>query len=230
MRILGIIPARGGSKGVPNKNIKLLESKPLLQYTWEAAKEVKSLHRIIVSTEDDKIISISKTIGIDVPFKRPQHLAEDTSGSLGVVKHALAYFESVGEHYDAICLLQPTTPFITSKVIEACIEKFKDIDTDSLVSVREVPHQFHPNWVFVEDGKNHIKTYKGKTLSKSRQDLSKAYYRDGQVYLTKANVILEKKSLYGNTIGYHISKNSPYINIDTMKDWQEAERLMNDYI
>jgi len=230
MRILGIIPARGGSKGVPNKNIKTLGDKPLLQYTWEAAKRCKGLERIILSTEDETIKAIAETVGIDVPFKRPHHLAEDTSGSLGVVQHVLQYFQDIGDQYDAVCLLQPTTPFITSEVIEDCIEKFKDIDTDSLVSVREVPHQFHPNWVFVEDGKNYIKTYKGKTLSKSRQDLSKAYYRDGQVYLTKANVILEKKSLYGNTIGYHISKNSPYINIDTMKDWQEAERLMNDYI
>lgn len=229
MRILGIIPARGGSKGVPNKNIKSLGNKPLLQYTWNAAKSVKGLDRLILSSEDDQIIAVSKSIGIDVPFKRPHHLAEDSSGSLGVVTHALKYFASIGEHYEAVCLLQPTTPFITPDVIQTCIDKFLIGEIDSLVSVREVPHQFHPNWVFVEDGK-HIRTYKDKSILKSRQDLSKAYYRDGQIYLTKTEVILEQQSFYGSKIGYHISENLPYINIDTIQDWNTAEQLLKDFI
>ena len=157
MRLLGIIPARGGSKGVPGKNIKSLGGKPLLQYTWETAKQSNVFSKIIVSSDNEDIINVSKKLGIEVPFRRPQSLAKDNSGSLGVVKHALEYFIECGEVYDAVCILQPTTPFRTIKLITECFMSFKTKNVDSIVSVREVPHQFHPNWVFEETELGYLK-------------------------------------------------------------------------
>src|SRR6056297_3374378 len=136
MRILGLIPARGGSKGIPGKNIKPLRGKPLLQYTFEAAKNSKLLNNVILSSEDEAIIEIAKQLELEVPFKRPINLAEDSSSSLEVVQHALNYYLKQGINFDAVCLLQPTTPFRKDGFIDECILKFKDGNFDSLVSVR----------------------------------------------------------------------------------------------
>src|SRR5690606_8918158 len=121
--ILAIIPARGGSKGIPGKNMKLLGEKPLLQYTVEAARESSLLSRVILSSDDVDIINLAKSVGLDVPFVRPAHLATDSSGSLEVVQHALKELAGQGETYDAVCLLQPTTPFRESGSIDTAIHK-----------------------------------------------------------------------------------------------------------
>ncbi|MGH9901714.1 MAG: cytidylyltransferase domain-containing protein, partial [Pyrinomonadaceae bacterium] len=107
MRVLGLIPARGGSKGVPRKNIRALCGKPLLQYTAEAALSARSLARVILSTEDAEIADVGRRCGLEVPFVRPAELAEDTTPMLPVVQHALAQMEKDGESFDAVCLLQP---------------------------------------------------------------------------------------------------------------------------
>jgi len=223
--ILAIIPARGGSKGIPGKNMNLLGGKPLLEYTVEAARESKLLSRVILSSDDHAIINLAKSIGLEVPFLRPAHLATDSSGSLEVVQHALAFFEEKGETFDAVCLLQPTTPFRESGSIDAAIQQFVDSGYDSLVSVREVPEEYNPHWVFEADetGCLHIATGE-KELIKRRQELPKAYFRDGSVYLTRTEVILKQYSLYGNRMGYIVSKGEPYVNLDTSEDWKQAER------
>ena len=110
MKVLGIIPARGGSKGVPRKNIRLLNGKPLLAYTAESALQAKKLSRIILTTEDEEIAEIGKRSGLEVPFLRPQNLALDTTPTLPVILHAVESIEATGETFDAICLLQPTNP------------------------------------------------------------------------------------------------------------------------
>ena len=147
MKILGIIPARGGSKGLKRKNILPLGEKPLLQYTWESAKNSKLLTKVILSSEDQEIIEVAKGLGLEVPFKRPEHLAQDATTSLEVLKHALQYFKEKGESFDAVCLLQPTTPFRESELIDKAIQKFISHSLDSLVSVREVPHEYNPHWI-----------------------------------------------------------------------------------
>jgi CMP-N,N'-diacetyllegionaminic acid synthase len=228
MKILAIIPARGGSKGIPGKNMKLLGGKPLLEYTVEAARESKLLSRVILSSDDKAIINLAKSIGLEVPFVRPAHLATDRSGSLEVVQHALAFFEEKGETFDAVCLLQPTTPFRESGSIDAAIQQFIDSGCDSLVSVREVPEEYNPHWVFEADetGCLHIATGE-KEIIKRRQELPKAYFRDGSIYLTKAQVIVEQQSLYGNRMGYIVSKGERYANLDTPADWEKAESILN---
>src|SRR5690606_16539362 len=121
---LGLIPARGGSKGIPKKNIKLLNGRPLLEYTFNTAKSAKKLSRVILSSEDPEIMELANKIGLEVLFTRPQELARDTTSSLEVIRHCLEFFEAQGEIFDAICLLQPTTPFREKNLIDSAITKF----------------------------------------------------------------------------------------------------------
>ncbi|CAM4098490.1 cytidylyltransferase domain-containing protein [Gillisia limnaea] len=226
MNILGLIPARGGSKGIPGKNIKLLAGKHLLEYTFESVKASSLLSRVILSTDDPEIIRVAEKIGMEAPFIRPKNLAEDTTSSLEVVKHALGVLNLNGEEYDAVCLLQPTTPFREPGLIDSAIKKFTEGNFDSLISVREVPADFNPHWVFEEkDGKLEIATGEKEIISR-RQELPKAYHRDGAIYITKTSVLLDQNSLYGKNIGFINTTGSPYVNIDVPKDWTEAEKLV----
>lgn len=225
MKILGLIPARGGSKGIPGKNIKLLGGKPLLQYTFEAARKAKMLDRVILSSDDREIIEVATRIGLEVPFVRPGALAEDKTSSLSVILHALEAL--LPEEFDAVCLLQPTTPFRKDRLIDAAIEKFIAGNYDSLISVRQVPEEFNPHWVFEEEnGVLKIATGEDKIISR-RQELPKAYHRDGAVYLTKTQVLLDQHSLFGNAVGYIDTSSHPFVNIDTEEDWQQAEKLLS---
>ena len=226
MTILGLIPARGGSKGIPGKNIKLLGSKPLLAYAFESARESKSLSKVILSSDDEEIIKAAQKLGLEVPFLRPEELGRDDTSSLAVIRHALEFMEKSGEHFDAVCLLQPTTPFRCSGLIDEAIEEFQTGEYDSLISVREVPAEFNPHWVFEEEnGGLKISTGEKEIITR-RQDLPKAYHRDGAIYLTRTEIILEQNSLYGEKIGFIDTTGDPYVNIDTMEDWGKAQLLV----
>lgn len=226
MRILGIIPARGGSKGIPGKNIKLLGGKPLLAHTAESAKASGLLSRVILSSDDPEIIAVGIELEIEVPFVRPEELAGDATTSLAVIQHAVEFLEEQGEKYDAVCLLQPTTPFRATGLIDKAIKKFTEANYDSLISVREVPAEFNPHWIFEEkEGKLRIATGETEIIPR-RQGLPKAYHRDGAIYITKSSVLLEQNSLYGNNIGFIDTTGSSYVNIDTPEDWEEAEKIV----
>ncbi|SHN09681.1 acylneuraminate cytidylyltransferase family protein [Polaribacter sp. KT 15] len=229
MKILGIIPARGGSKGLPRKNIKMLGDKPLLQYTSEVALESDKLDLVVLSSDDDEIIDIGKRLGLTIPFKRPQVLAEDNSSSLSVIKHVLNFYLDKNVHFDAICLLQVTSPFRTKEFLDKAIETFINNKSDSLVSVLEVPHEYNPHWTFKDNEKGLLDISTGdKNIISRRQDLPKSYHRDGSIYITKTSVILDENSLYGSSISYIVSPKEYYVNIDTVKDWEKAENLLNN--
>ena len=227
MRILGLIPARGGSKGIPRKNIKLLDGKELIRYSIEIGLRCEGLDEIMVSTEDEEIAKISKAAGASIPYLRPENLADDKSPTIETVIHVLNYYEKQGNPFDAICLLQPTVPFRNLGDLNLVIQKFKETEADSLISVRAVPHIYNPHWVYEEDSETgFLKMAKGgDTIIPRRQDLPKAYHRDGSIYLTKKEIILKEKSLYGKKIIHHVMKNSPNINIDTMEDWEAAVKF-----
>lgn len=227
MRILGLIPARGGSKGVPRKNIKLLHGKPLVQYSIESALKCELIDKLVVSTDDEEIANISRDAGADVPFLRPNELATDGSPSIDLVVHALRYLEKKGDYYDAVCLLQPTVPYRSGNDLHLAIMKYKTNAIDSLVSVREVPHVYNPYWTFQENPENGTihKVLDLPELVNRRQDLPKVYHRDGSVYITSTKTILEEHSLYGKSTGYCIMSASPDINIDTLQDWEKAEQI-----
>lgn len=229
MKILGIIPARGGSKGVPDKNIKVLDGKPLLAYTVEAAKNSKLIDRVVLSSNDDEIIEIAKNLNLEVPFKRPDLLAQDNSGSLEVVQYAVDYFEKNNKFYDAVLLLQPTSPFREKGFIDEAIQKFINSKADALVSVLPVPHQYNPHWVFEEDQVGYLKISTGETqIVKRRQELPPAYFRDGSIYITKTGIIKEG-SFYGGKLTYIKSNPELYVNIDSIEDWNKAEKLAKTF-
>lgn len=225
MKILGLIPARGGSKGVPQKNKKLLNGKPLIQYSIEAAQNAKNICHIFVSTDDADIKTIAENNGLNVPFLRPDELANDTASSIDVVAHVIFELEKQNQYFDAVCLLQPTSPFREKDFIDKSIETFIHQETDSLISVLPVPHEFNPHWIFEPNENNNLQIATGENeIIKRRQDLPKAFYRDGSIYITKTEVIKKQHSFYGKSISYFESNPDFYVNIDTLKDWEIAEK------
>lgn len=229
MKILAVIPARGGSKGIPKKNIKLLGNKPLLQFTAEKALASKLLTQVILSTDSEEIAQVGKKIGLEVPFMRPESLAMDTTPTIEVLQHALAFYENQGVFFEAICILQPTTPFREDGIIDKAIEKFKATNVETLISVLEVPHQFNPHWTFEVDNQENLKIATGDLkIIPRRQELPKSYYRDGSIYIIKTNLIKEGV-LFKNTIGYIESNPKNNVNLDTMEDWILAEKIINNF-
>ena len=225
MKIIGIIPARGGSKGLKNKNIKNLNGKPLISYTSEIALKSNLLNKVIVSTDNVEIANMSLSLGLEVPFIRPDNLAKDNSSTLSVVKHALKFYKNKGIEFDAVCLLQLTSPLRTLDFLENCLKTFMTNDTDSLISVLKVPHHFNPYWVFEENVDGTLCFITGKkNIITRRQDLPDTYIRDGSVYITKSDVLMNKNSMYGNSINYCINPFKEHINIDTEEDWKKAEK------
>ena len=229
MKILAIIPARGGSKGVPGKNIKLLNGKTLIAYTTEIALQSKFLTEVIVSTEDEQIIDVAKSLGIKVPFIRPEDLAQDTTPTIDVIIHALEWYENQNIFFDAVCLLQVTSPFRTVEFLDKAIEKFITSGCDSLVSVQKVPHEYNPHWTFEVNPEENLKIATGETeIIPRRQELPTAYHRDGSIYITKSKVLLEEHSLYGKSTAFIESEPDFYVNIDTLQDWEKAEEMIQN--
>ncbi|SHG30637.1 N-acylneuraminate cytidylyltransferase/CMP-N,N'-diacetyllegionaminic acid synthase [Flavobacterium fluvii] len=227
MKILAIIPARGSSKGVPGKNIKLLNGKPLLTYTSEIALQSNYLTEVIVSTEDERIREVAKKVGLKVPFIRPVALAQDDTPTIDVIIHALQWYEKQNSFFDAVCLLQVTSPFRTLDFLDKAIERFYERGCDSLVSVLKVPHEYNPHWTFEVNADGNLKIVTGEAeIIPRRQELPTAYHRDGSIYITKTEVLLKKHSLYGKSIAFIESEPDFYVNIDTMEDWRKAEEMI----
>lgn len=227
MKILGLIPARSGSKGVPGKNTKALNGKPLIQYTIEKSLQSKHLHTTLVSTDTAYIANLAISLGATAPFIRPSELALDHSPTLSVVQHTLSWCGSQKMmSFDAVCLLQPTYPFRPNGFIDKAIDRFIESGADSLISVLPVPHEFNPHWVFEPSGHRLLKIVTGEsTPIARRQDLPPAFFRDGAIYLTKTKVIMEQNSLYGKSIAFIESDPTLYVNIDTLEDWERAEKI-----
>lgn len=229
MKILGLIPARGGSKGIPNKNRKLLGGKPLLQYTAEAALNATNLDAVVFSSEDQSLRDLAKIYKLEVPFIRPIHLATDTAGSLDVVQHAIETLAKEGRTFDAVCLLQVTTPFRSAAVIDEAIKKFENEKADTLISVQKVPHQYNPHWVF-EPSEGSLKIATGDAeIIKRRQELPEAFIRDGAIYITKTETLLAG-SFFGKKISYLETDAQTFVNIDTLEDWVKAETILKNQI
>lgn len=227
MRVLGLIPARSGSKGVPGKNIKLLSGRPLLWYTAQAAQAAKRLTRVVLSTDSEEIAAVGRACGVEVPFLRPAELARDDTPTLPVAQHALRLLEEAGDRFDALCLLQPTNPLRRSEDIDACIELLAASDADAVVTVLPVPAEHNPHWVYfrAEDGRLHLSTGAAAPIPR-RQDLPPAFHREGSVYVTRRAVVMEENSLYGTRVlGYEIDLRRS-VNIDDPSDWECAEEMI----
>ena len=228
-KIICIIPARGGSKGVPKKNIKILNGKPLLQYSYEFAIKLNIFNTICLSTDSKEISDIGKKIGLDTPFIRPESISTDESSSFEVVKHAIDFYKiNFNKVFDYVCLLQPTVPFRDIDVLlPKIIESINNSKVDTIISFREVPHQYNPQWLFkLDKNSKYISPIDKAGIVTRRQDLKSFYHRDGSIYIFKVKN-LESNSIYGNFIFPILLNDKNDINIDTMEDWSRAEIYLN---
>lgn len=227
--ILGIIPARGGSKGIPGKNIKLLNGKPLIAYTIEEAIKCDCIQKLIVSTDSSEIAAEAKQFGAEVPFIRPNNLATDTASSIEVVLHAVNWLKEK-ECYipDIVLILQPTSPLRTASDIKNVLIEMINTNADSLASVCEAAA--HPFWMKkIEHGKL-LPFFETPNSYTRRQDLPEVYQLNGAIYAVKTNVLVEKKSIYGDDTRAYIMPAERSIDIDNMLDWRLAEILLKERI
>ncbi len=225
MNIISIIPARGGSKGIPRKNIKLLNGKPLISYSIDASNSCSLIDGTYVSTEDAEISEISKGNNAEV-IERPDELAGDDSSSIDVILHVLDYLENKGELPDLFVLLQPTSPLRTSEDIEASINLFLESDCDSLVSVCELDHRALLNFS-LEDGFL-VQNNNEALFNSRRQDIPTHYSLNGAIYITTPEFIRKNKSFYSDKTIPHVMSKEKSIDIDTSFDFKLAEFLLNE--
>ena len=231
MNVLGIIPARGGSKRVPNKNIKPLHGTPLIGYTIAVAKKASKLTTTVISTDSQAIADVATNIGGNVPFLRPQEMATDTSGDRQFLIHALQWYQ---DHHqikiDAVCLLRPTSPFRTSALIDKGIELLQQSGCDSVRSMTLVEGVHHPYWMFREEEGLAQNFIDGLSIEKFYQSqlLPKAYRLNGCVDIIKTEVLLDStKPLYGNKMKVLDCSEKEGLDIDTLDDFDYCEWLMS---
>jgi len=224
-KVLGLIPARGGSKGIVRKNLRLLDGKPLFVHAAEAARVSASLSRVVLSTDDVEIAEAGRRSGVNVPFLRPSDLARDSTPMIDVVLHCLEWLMAQGEEYEAVCLMQPTSPLRSAETIDRCIGELWARNADCVVSVRPVPAEYNPHWVYFSDagGCLHLSTGEAEPIS-TRQSLPQAYHRDGSVFVARTQGVLSRRSLYGpRTVGV-ISPEAEAFDLDTEEQWEDLER------
>ena len=221
-KILAFIPARGGSKGVPRKNIHELAGKPLIAWTIEEAKKSKYIDRLILSSEDDEIIEVAKKYGCEVPFKRPIELAQDDTLGIDPVLHAIEQCPG----YDYVVVLQPTSPLRTVEDIDGCIEKLISSGVDFCVSVTEPEKS--PYWMYTLENNQMAPLLPQETLIARRQDLPKCYSLNGAIYVARINSFIEEKSfITTNTMAYVMSQERSF-DIDTIVDFKICEYLIEE--
>jgi CMP-N-acetylneuraminic acid synthetase len=224
MDVLGLIPARGGSKGIPKKNIAQLAGKPLLAYTCEAALGSQHLTRLILNTDDPEIAAVGQEYGAEVPFMRPNGLAQDDTPILPVIQHALEWLEQEAAFVpQAVVLLQPTSPLRRSHHIDEAIDIFKSNMADTVVSVMEVPHQYNPVSLMQLNEAQQLQPYLDSPMILRRQEKPRIYARNGPaVLIIRREVLLEGK-LYGERIYPYIMEHIPSLDIDDRHDLEIAE-------
>jgi len=226
-KILAVIPARGGSKGIPNKNIVEIGGNPLIKYTIDTALGSEMLTHCVVSTDSDEISDVAKSCGALVPFKRPKHLSDDKALSLPVMQHAVEFMEAEqGYQYDLVIMLQPTTPLRQTKDIDNAINLLFDGNADSVISVFEVEGHHPLRIKRVVDGRliNYID--QGHEDMRPRQELPPVYIRNGAIYATRRNVLIKSNSFVGVDSRAYIMPDDRSVNIDTIDDLFLAENYL----
>ena len=224
-KIVAIIPARGGSKGVPDKNIKMLAGKPLIAYTIKEALESKYIDRTIISTENERISEISEKHGAEI-IDRPNELSRDDTPTLPVLRHVVDYLEKNEKcSVDIIVLLQPTSPLRKASDRDDAIEKFSKSGADLVVSVTEMKH--HPFWSFEIDGDRLKPFVKDGFKTIKRQDLPKVYTVNGAIYVMSAERA-RSDSIFGGDMRAVIMSEEKSVDIDTPLDFKITELLIKE--
>lgn len=231
MKVLGVVTARAGSKGLPGKNLKLLAGRPLLAYTIDAARTSGALDRVILSTEDEQIADVGRQLGCDVPFMRPRELAQDETPHLPVVQHAVRWMaERASYRPDAVMVLQPTAPLRDAADIRGAVELFERSGADSVVSVSEVAAHAHPLRVLrVDDRGDAVLFATGEPVRhriNRRQDLPAAWVMNGAIYICRTSLLFaDAPSLYGDRVQVYRMPIERGLSIDDERDWAEVERV-----
>ena len=222
MKILALITARGGSKRLPGKNIRILGEKPLIVWSIDVAKDIPEICDILVSTDDTAIASVCTEVGAFVPWLRPAELATDTASSVDVVLHALDWYESENGVVDGLLLLQPTSPFRTKKTMLKGIELFKENGRKPVLGVS--PTHAHPMWTLKMEGEYVVPFFKEHGLGTRSQDLPTAYVVNGSFYMISPIELRANRSFIGlKTTPLIIESPQEALDIDTEWDWTVAE-------
>lgn len=229
MRLLTIIPARGGSKGIPKKNIIDVNGKPLIAYTIEPA--IEALHeglvdKVIVSTDSGEISEVAKRYGAEVPFLRPESISGDKAKSIEFIQHAMQYYDELGERFDAVLLLQPTSPLRTVENIRKAINLFKDSGNDSLITCYE--EEYINDLVIYKldkDGKTSIPVSPLHNKGVRRQDHGSTYVRNGCIYISGRELI-RQGFVIGETPLMLVMEKNRSVNVDTLEDLELLRKLL----
>lgn len=225
-RVLAVVPARGGSKGLPRKNLALIDGHPLVGHAIRAARACPLLTRIVLSSEDEAVCEVAREYGADVPFIRPSDLAGDEAKSIDVTLHALEFVEQEeGRSYDAVCLLEPTSPLRTSEDVTAAVKLLSDSGADAVISVYriETPHPFKT--LEIVDG--HLRPFLPQWRPNLlRQELPPVYAVNGAVYCVRRAALTRDRSFWGQCAAPYVMPGIRSINIDTEIDLEFAEFLL----
>jgi CMP-N,N'-diacetyllegionaminic acid synthase len=220
-RVLGLIPARGSSKGVPRKNLRMLGDKPLLHWTVEAARGSRHVDRLVLSTDDDEIAEVGESLGIDVPFRRPARFATDGATADAVVLHAIG---TLSDRFAYVVYLQPTSPFRSSSDIDGCLERLASRDADACVSVRIVSER--PEWMYYLADNDRLTPLTDRFEVAPRQDLRSCYLLNGAVYAGRVDAFLRNGSfLTEGTLGY-VMPPERSLDLDEPADFDKAEAML----
>ena len=221
---IAVIPARGGSKRIPRKNIKLFCGKPMIAWSIEAALNSECFEQVIVSTDDEEIASIAQNYGADVPFVRPKNLADDHTGTNPVIAHAIEWLNSQGLNPNLICCIYATAPFICLSDIQAGLDLIEEKNCDYVFSVTSFAFPIQRALKFEDDGKLGM-FYPSNFYTRS-QDLEESFHDAGQFYWGKTKVWLEGKPVFlANSLPIRLPRYRVQ-DIDTLEDWQHAEKMM----
>lgn len=226
MNTLFLITARSGSKGIPHKNIKLFNGKPLIVYAIDQARHFAKDEDICVSTDGQEIIHVVEEYGLHVPFVRPQKLASDTAGSYEVIMHALQFYENQGKMYNRIVLLQPTSPFRRIEDIEATMKIYNE-SLEIAVSVK--PASANPYYdIFEPDTNGYLKISKGDGMITRRQEAPKCYEYNGAVYVMNVAALKAHHTSEFDRVAFYEMDELHSLDLDTMLDWKYAELLVKE--
>ncbi len=220
---IAIIPARGGSKRIPRKNIKFFNGKPMMAYSIEAAQKSEIFDRIIVSTDDEEIAAVAVSLGAEVPFLRPTHLADDYTATVPVIKHAIEYLSSSGVSLEFICCIYATAPFLQAADLREGLEKIKNSDCDYCLSVTSYPYPIQRS-LRINDSKR-IEMINPENYSLRSQDLEETYHDAGQFYFGRNKAWLQQNPILGNSSIPIVIPRYRVQDIDTEEDWKQAEMM-----
>ena len=232
-KVLAIVPARGGSKGIPLKNLKKVNGLSLIGHVGNLVKQVDEIDKTILSSDNELIINESKKYGIEAPFIRPKYLSGDKIGDIDVLKHALNKIEKLEKiEYDIIVMLQPTSPLRTAKIVKNSIKELINKRLDSVWTISKTDLKFHPLKQLKLDSNNNL-DYFNKLGSNivARQELTTLYHRNGAAYSMTRSCLMEQNTLMGKNAG-SILLDVPMISIDTLEDLKLAEKIIskNKYV